>query len=395
MPRKWTRLLVVTAVMLFGSLTLAQGAQASLKGIWGTVRDPRTGAPNFPTYHQLGVQVFQQQLSWAAVAPKRPHHPTDPNDPAYHWPVSIGGCCSVGEAVQEAAIYHIRVLLLVKNTPKWANGGRASNWSPNRVSDYTNFLVAAARKFPSVRMWMIWGEPSRSFNWQPLPRNKPTGPRKYARLLDASYSVLKHRNRHNTVIGGNTFTWGDVPPVLWLRYMRLPNGRPPRLDWYGHNPFTPRYPNIHKHTSGRYSRDLSDVDTFSREIARTYHHYRMHAPPLWLSEWTISSDHANRAFRFYVSRQDQARWLTAGYKLVRRLRYVAGLGWFDLTDDPKPSDPPPVSGGPGPTTCVLLICPTQPSSQRTTQATDNGLTTGLMTYNGEHKPAFSAYQHAR
>ena len=71
----------------------------------------------------------------------------------------------------------------------------------------------------------------------------------------------------------------------------------------------------------------------------------------------------NVAFDFHVSRPEQARWVTAAYNLVNSTNYVAGLGWFNLTDDP-PS-----------------------SSERLTQ--------GLMTWDLHRKPAFYAYQRAR
>jgi hypothetical protein len=84
---------------------------------------------------------------------------------------------------------------------------------------------------------------------------------------------------------------------------------------------------------------------------------------LWSSEFTISSDRGNRVFREYVSRANQARWLRAAFRIARRSPWIAGMGWFNLHDDPK--------GMPG------------------------GLTTGLMTYEGKRKPAYYAYRRAR
>jgi hypothetical protein len=82
-----------------------------------------------------------------------------------------------------------------------------------------------------------------------------------------------------------------------------------------------------------------------------------------LSEFTISSDRANRAYNFSVSRREQARWVRAAFRLVNSVDYVAGLGWFDLYDE----DP----------------------------SVANSLTNGLMTYSGRRKPAFAAYRNAR
>src|SRR5437762_11416581 len=87
-------------------------------------------------------------------------------------------------------------------------------------------------------MWMIWGEPDRTNSFLP---GRPTGPPIYARMVDGSYGVLKKRSKHNIVIGGMTHF---PDPVSWLNEMKLPNGKPPRLDWWGDNPFSGRFPNL-------------------------------------------------------------------------------------------------------------------------------------------------------
>ena len=102
---------------------------------------------------------------------------------------------------------------------------------------------------------MIWGEPDRAANLaldlrvrartRRLTPAEARAPHVYARMLDASYAALKRVSGRNLVIGGDTFTWGDIPVRLWIENLRLPNGRPPRMDFYGHNPFsyaTPIWP---------------------------------------------------------------------------------------------------------------------------------------------------------
>jgi hypothetical protein len=155
---------------------------------------------------------------------------------------------------------------------------------------------------------------------------------------------------------------GQLPSIpQYLSWLRLPNGEPPRLDWYGHNPFSTRFPKLKAKPYVKGIRDLSDIDTLHREVARAYR--GRSAPKLWLSEFTISSDRANRAYNFSVSRKEQARWVRAAFRLVNKVDYVAGLGWFDLYDE----DP----------------------------SVAKSLTNGLMTYSGQRKPAFFAYRDAR
>ena len=57
-------------------------------------------------------------------------------------------------------------------------------------------------------------------------------------LVNGAYGVLKGLDRSNLVIGGCTYTTGAVDTLQWIKYMRLPNGKPPRMDMYAHNPFT-------------------------------------------------------------------------------------------------------------------------------------------------------------
>lgn len=331
----------------------AAGHQA-LKMIWGPVTMP-DGQSAFPTYHRLGVQAFQVDLNWSDAAPTKPANGQDPNDPAYVWPAQLD------QVMEQAARYRIKVMLLVQHSPGWANGGRPSIWAPDDPADYANFLIAAAHRYPSVRLWMVWGEPNRDEtpDFQPMPVNSPVGPRRYAVLLNAGYHALKQVSRANMVIGGDTWSFGLVEPADFVKWMKLPNGKPPPLDYYGHNPFGRRFPSLGEQPYFRGGRDINDIDTLESQLQRIYHR----RVKLWLSEFTISSDHNTFAFNFHVSRKQQARWVSAAFKLVDSVNYVVGMGWFNLLDDP------PTARG--------------------------YLTNGLMTFDQHPKPAFFAYQRAR
>jgi hypothetical protein len=322
------------------------------KMIWGPVTFPN-GSSAFPTYHRLGVNVFQIDLTWADTASTRPADPDNPSDPAYQWPAELS------QAIAQAARYKIKICLLVQGTPGWANGGRASDWAPTRASDYANFLTAAARRYPSVHLWMIWGEPNRAGNFNPMPPNSKVGPRRYALVLNAGYHALKNVSKANIVIGGDTWSFGTVEPADFVKWMRLPNGKPPPLDYYGHNPFSRRFPNLSEPPYYPGGRDINDIDTLDAQLDQVYHR----PVPLWLSEFTVSSNHGNRAFSFSVSPAEQAKWLTAAFRLADSVNYVAGMGWFDLVDQPPLPD-------------------------------NQALTTGLMTYQLQPKPAYDAYQRA-
>ncbi len=302
-------------------------ATAAEKAIWGpTALAP--GRSAFPLYEDLGVDTLQMQLRWDAVAPQRPLDAADPADPAYVWPAAIDA------AVAEAAHHRIRVALLINGVPPWANGGRGRTWAPADPRDFGRFAGAAARRYPQVRRWMIWGEPNLALRFQPNPPGDPTAARTYARMLDAAYRSLKSVSSANIVIGGMTWSGGDQRPSEFLHDMKLPNGRAPRLDWFGHNPFPFRHPDLRNAPVEGY-RDISDLDTFGAEVDAAYKGVRRAPVPLWLSEFSVQSDHASSAFAIFVSRAVQATWLKAGFRIADRLRKgVAGIGWFALLDQP-------------------------------------------------------------
>jgi hypothetical protein len=163
--------------------------------------------------------------------------------------------------------------------------------------------------------------------------------------------------------------------------------RPPRLDWWGHNPFEGRYPDIRQPALNNLL-GLSDADTIHKLLKKAYlgkkkkgkkkgrrasasavyiskkgkKKHRRSTPPIWFSEYTVLSTHPAHFFLgFYVSDQEQANWVTAAYRLVNSVPYVKGLGWYRLDDEPD---------------------------------AEGSAAWGLTTYTGQHKASFAAYQAA-
>jgi len=302
------------------------------------------GASQFLRYRDLGVGILEEQLSWPGVAQNRPVHARDPNDPVYGWPARLD------RTIAEARRSGIRVALLLIGSPGWANGGRPPNWAPTRARDFADFAYAASRRYPSVKLWMIWSEPSRRNRWEPLTpappgrrltRAQASAPRRYARLLDAAYASLKRAQSANRVIGGMTYTTGDISSWQWIANMRLPNGRPPRLDLYGHNPFSFRRPNLRNPPSCCGMADFSDLGRLGRAVDRNLSPRRRGGRrrqiPLFLSEFTLPTD-VDSEFNFHVDRQTQASWIRDALRVVRRSRRIQAFGWIHFYDDaPAPN----------------------------------------------------------
>jgi hypothetical protein len=330
---------VVLALLVAVPVARAAAERHVLKAIWGP--STRNGVSLFPIYKQLGDKLYEEDLHWDTIASRRPRHPHSPHDPAYSWPASVTS------AVAQARRYRMQVALQIIGSPRWANGGKSPRWSPYRARDFADFAVAAARRYPSVHLWMIWGEPSRSHNFRPLTPARPyvplTGnqliaPHKYSRLLDAAYGALKAVSARNLVIGGMTDAAASISTQQWIENMRLPNGRPPRLDMYGHNPFTIRAPNLANPPSPGGQIDFSDLARLAQLVDANLGRPGNPAPRLFLSEWTIPTA-VDREFNFHVEQRLQALWIADGLRVAAQLPGVYALGWIHLYDEP------PVSAG--------------------------------------------------
>ena len=333
---------VVLAIAGVSAVASARGAPAQshvsalaqsqvLKGF----DDPlAAGTANFPTYHELGVQIFEQDLLWAYVAPKRPGNPTNPDDPAYHWPAIIN------QDIAAARAYHIRIALQVVGAPPWANGGHAWQWAPLRAQDFGNFVTAASQRYPYVHLWLIWSEPSRTAQFQPEVAAKPyatlsatqsQAPHRYAEILDAAYGALKRVSKANLVVGGMTYTTGDISTVQWIENMRLPNGKPPRLDFYGHNPFSFRAPNLANPPSPDQQIDFSDLGRLAALVDRYLGRPGNRHPKLFIPEWTVPTE-ADTEFNFYVNPLVQAQWISDAWHIARSWSRIYAFAWVGLHD---------------------------------------------------------------
>jgi hypothetical protein len=329
----------VLVCLLIAVMTVAPASAKadSMKAMWGPAIHNRISL--FPTYRELGVNIYEDRLNWSLIAPRRPHSPTNPDDSAYVWPAEVT------TAVAEAQRYHIQVALEIIGAPRWANGGKAWNWVPLHPQDYANFATAAAKRYPSVHLWMIWGEPSRRPDFEPETPAKPfapldaqqkVAPHIYARMLDAAYGALKSVSRSNLVIGGMTYTTGDISTQQWIENLRLPDGKPPRLDMYGHNPFSFRAPNLSNPPSPDEQIDFSDLGRLSKLVDRYLGRPGTPDPKLFISEWTVPTT-VDLEFNFYVEPLVQAQWITDGLRIAESLPSIYAVGWIHLYDEPPQS----------------------------------------------------------
>jgi hypothetical protein len=325
--------------------------QTLKKAVWGLPF--RDGESMFPRYRDLGVGLFQTQAHWDQIARKRPDHPSDPTDSAYDWPKYLEN------EIEEAERWGMEVTIQLIGAPAWANGGRSWRWAPDEAEYFEDFVTAISRRYPTVSHWMVWGEPNRKPNFAPFTAAPPTAtrltkkqaraPRRYALLVDSAYEAVKTLDPADLLIGGSTYFSGgkgNIRPYPWIRYMKLPDGSRPRMDMWGHNPYSYRKPNLRNRPSPLGRVDFSDLRRLGRALNRAFPGSPL---PLFLSEFGIPTAY-DQDFKFSVSEETAAKWTRAAMRIVRGWDRIYTLGWsvpvdthrnpqglLDFGGDPKPA----------------------------------------------------------
>jgi hypothetical protein len=170
--------------------------------------------------------------------------------------------------------------------------------------------------------------------------------------------------RDVVVVGGNVHPagWNDhttTAPDTFVRNMVLPNGRRPRMDIFGINPYTERPLNMAlPQRPGRV--DFNDLDWLLRQLDRYWPGRRLQ---IFIEEFGWNTEHEASGWLYYVSRQKQAMDLTKAYRMAAQLGRINTMCWFQLYDSP----------------------PSKQGSQW------QNWTSGLRTWNGVKKPSWRAF----
>ena len=312
----------------------------------------------FPELRTLRARVWMSGLSWAQVATSRPADARSPDDPAYAWPATLD------LALDKARAHSIEPVLYVNGFPGWSNGGRDHTWVPTNAADYGDFMAAAVARYPQVRRWIVFAEPSHYVNFRPQGGKGRRAPRLYAQLLEAAYRAMHAVRRDVVVIGGNVHPAGvndetTTAPDTFLRHMVLPNGRRPRMDMFGVNPYTERPLDMSlPHRAGRV--DFNDLDWLTRQLDRYWPRRRLQ---LFIEEFGWNTEHAASGWLYVVSRKKQAARLADAFRIAATLPRINTMCWFQLYDAP-------------------------PNKQG---ATWLNWTSGLRTFQGVRKPSWRAF----
>jgi hypothetical protein len=307
-------------------LTLAAASQASAApGVkFGLTDDawlvsgPGTLEQRLAKLDVLGVRVVRFTLRWDQIARTRPTTPADPSDAAYDW--------SSNDPVLDGLRAHgIEVVLQLVGTPRWANGGNASNYVPTSSATFGAFATAAARQYLWVKHWVIWNEPNQ-VRWL-----RPTTASIYTiRLLNPAYAAIHGAIRGAQDDGGATAprgSTGGVSPLTWIAGMHAAHAR---LDAYAHHPY-PLDPKRETPLTGGCDHcttvTMATIGRLVSLVGRDFPRAR-----IWLTEYGYQSNPPDRLLG--VSLALQARYIGEGTYAAYRTPKVDMLIHFLYRDEP-------------------------------------------------------------
>jgi hypothetical protein len=186
---------------------------------------PGTLNKRLATFKRLGAPIVRFTLHWNEIARRRPKRPKSPSDRAYDWR-------RPNRVLRGLRRHGLTPVLTLVGTPRWANSGRAPRFAPPHPRDFRDFAIAAARRYPWVRYWLIWNEPNKRI-WL-----RPTRPAIYVHhLLNPGYEAI-HAVLPGARVGGGVTGpragLGGVSPVVWIRGMAAAHAK---LDAYAHHPY--------------------------------------------------------------------------------------------------------------------------------------------------------------
>ena len=149
--------------------------------MWGSVG---TAIAQLDMLAQDGLGVVRFDASWRNMEPSRG---------TYQWLDKLDAIVAAAEQRS------LRIVIVVDETPAWANGGESAWVPPEDPADYARFVgMLAGRYAGRVTGWEIWNEPDLSLFWQPQPDAAA-----YARLLVAASRSIRSADPSATVVGGS------------------------------------------------------------------------------------------------------------------------------------------------------------------------------------------------
>ena len=282
------------------------------------------------------ASIIRATADWRAIAPRRPASAANPFDPAYR----LG---DLDDLVRNAQRRGVEVMITIWGTPGWANGGKAPNVPPNKLTDLTSFARALAGRYsgrhagyPHVGRYSIWNEPNLEIFLAPQfdRERKIVSPRIYAGLYRAGYKGIKAANKSALLAIGETSNQGrdhpaagandSVAPGTFARLLAQQKGL--KFDAYATHPY-PTRPNLPPKQKVRWPNvTLSQLKRFETSLD---HWFRRPNIPVWITEYGYQTKPGEP---YGVTNKQQATYLAQAMRQLRADPRVQMFIWFIFRD---------------------------------------------------------------
>jgi hypothetical protein len=219
------------------------------------------------------------------------------------------------DIVAEADRQHVRLILAIHSTPRWANLGAGLNAPPDHLPDLASFCGALASRYGGRNIvYEVWNEENADFGW-----GGPVQVRRYAALLHACSSAIRPADPTATVIVGG-LARSKRPGVMradaFVRAL-YEVGAKPDFDGIGFHPYA------HGDATAKGSSIVTDIPALREIMVRNGDT----AKKLWLTEfgYPVGLHHSPGEVAGLERR--------AILHVARRYPYVAALVVYQLIDE--------------------------------------------------------------
>ena len=306
----------------------------------------------------LGVRWVRIDVPWPEVQPN--------NSTQYDW-------SALDRVVGAANAHHIKVLGTVAYTPAWAAikgcDDSMQKCEPASDSQFAAFAANVARRYGShgIDAWEIWNEPNDEGFWMPTP-----SPSAYTQLLMTSYTAIKKVDPSAFVISGGLGPLDSFPdsiePTTFLSGMYAA-GAKSYFDAVGYHPYS--YPNLPT-TIAAWSGwsmmsdlpvSIRSVMTANDDVNKQVWITEYGAPTGGPGETETTANYGEVGGDSNVNDALQAEMLTQSTQQYEGYSWLGNYFWYSYKD-------------------------------LGTSQTDTENFFGLLDYNGNPKPAYTAYKQA-
>lgn len=313
--------------------------------------------PVFSRFAKAGATTIRLSLYWYGVAPVKPEHPANPDDPKYDW-------SKFDAQVVRAFRHGLMPVVTISGTPSWAGTGGEIRSRPDPVQ-LGFFAEAAAKRYngsvlpdypdagvPPIRHWQVWNEPNRGYFFYPqFEDGLLTSPRSYRRMVNEVAAGVNAVDPGNLVIAGGLAPLGRPGHPAPMRFMRkmlcISETRPYRrtcdlrnskvaFDIWAHHPYTSGGP-----THSAYRADdvaLGDLPEMRRLLMAAVGLGQVRASGtvrFWVTEFSWDSYKPDpRA----VPMRLHARWVAEALYRMWQSR-ISLVMWFLTADKPLSTSP--------------------------------------------------------